>query len=78
MLVDQDDVPGRFILTGSHDFLLMKSIRQSLAGRAAVLRLLPLSLAGCTAATRWTSISWGARCPSARRLRPPSPTCWRP
>jgi hypothetical protein len=45
VLVDQDDVPGRFILTGSHDFLLMKSIRQSLAGRAAVLRLLPLSLA---------------------------------
>jgi len=44
-LVDQHDVPGRFILTGSHDFLLMKSIRQSLAGRAAVLRLLPLSLA---------------------------------
>ncbi|MBK7189884.1 MAG: ATP-binding protein [bacterium] len=44
-LVDQDDSPGRFILTGSHDFLLMRSIRQSLAGRAAVLRLLPLSLA---------------------------------
>jgi uncharacterized protein len=45
VLVDQEDRPGRFILTGSHNFLLMKSIRQSLAGRAAVLHLLPLSLA---------------------------------
>jgi predicted AAA+ superfamily ATPase len=45
VLVDKDDAPGRFILTGSHNFLLMKSIRQSLAGRAAVLHLLPLSLA---------------------------------
>jgi predicted AAA+ superfamily ATPase len=45
VLVDQDDAPGRFLLTGSHNFLLMKSIRQSLAGRAAVLHLLPLSLA---------------------------------
>jgi hypothetical protein len=39
--VDADDRPGRFILTGSHNFLLMKSIRQSLAGRSAVLHLLP-------------------------------------
>jgi predicted AAA+ superfamily ATPase len=45
VLVDQDDAPGRFILTGSHNFLLLKSIRQSFAGRAAVLHLLPLSLA---------------------------------
>ena len=41
--VDADDRPGRFILTGSHNFLLMKSIRQSLAGRSAVLHLLPLA-----------------------------------
>jgi uncharacterized protein len=33
VLVDQDDAPGRFILTGSHNFLLMKPIRQSLAGQ---------------------------------------------
>ncbi len=45
VLVDQDDAPGRFILTGSHNFLLMTSIRQTLAGRAAILHLLPLSLA---------------------------------
>jgi len=41
--VDRDDTPGRFILTGSQNFLLMERISQSLAGRSAVLHLLPLS-----------------------------------
>jgi predicted AAA+ superfamily ATPase len=36
---------GRFILTGSQNFLLLQSISQSLAGRCAVLHLLPFSLA---------------------------------
>jgi len=45
VLVDEQAQPGRFILTGSHNFLLMKSIRQSLAGRVAILHLLPLSQA---------------------------------
>jgi|SRR5437867_3646745 len=43
--VDEDDRPGRFILTGSQNLLLMERISQTLAGRTAVLRLLPLSLA---------------------------------
>lgn len=34
----------RYILTGSSDFLMMQSISQSLAGRVAVKRLLPLSM----------------------------------
>ncbi len=34
----------KFILTGSHQFELIASVRQSLAGRTAVLRLLPLSM----------------------------------
>jgi len=34
---------GTFILTGSHQFMLMESITQSLAGRSAILRLLPFS-----------------------------------
>jgi uncharacterized protein len=42
-LVDAEDHPGRFILTGSHNFLLMEKISQSLAGRTAVLHLLPFS-----------------------------------
>jgi len=36
---------GRFILTGSQNFLLLQSVSQSLAGRCAVLHLLPFSLA---------------------------------
>ena len=44
-VVDGDPRPGRFILTGSHAFELMASITQSLAGRTALLNLLPLSLA---------------------------------
>ena len=43
-LVDEDRRPGRFILTGSQNFLLLQSVSQSLAGRAAVLHLLPFSL----------------------------------
>lgn len=40
-----DEKPSRrIIFTGSSNFLLMKSISQSLAGRVAVLKLLPLSL----------------------------------
>jgi hypothetical protein len=46
VLVDEHpDWTGRFILTGSSDFLLLQSISQSLAGRCAVLHLLPFSLA---------------------------------
>ena len=37
------DRPGQFILTGSQNLLLMQQITESLAGRAAVLKLLPLS-----------------------------------
>jgi len=37
--------PGRYILSGSSNFLLMEKIGQSLAGRTAVLSLLPFSAA---------------------------------
>ena len=46
VIVDEyQDARGRFILTGSQNFLLLQSISQSLAGRCAVLHLLPFSLA---------------------------------
>lgn len=35
---------GRWILTGSHNLLLSEAVAQSLAGRTALLNLLPLSL----------------------------------
>ncbi len=44
-LIDQHPVPGRFVLTGSQQFELMRGVTQSLAGRTAVLRLLPFTAA---------------------------------
>ena len=41
--VDNAGKTGMFLLAGSQNFLLMESINQSLAGRTAVLRLLPFS-----------------------------------
>lgn len=43
-IVDQDNLPGRFVLTGSHQLQLREGITQSLAGRTAILTLLPLSI----------------------------------
>ena len=40
--VDARPVPGRFILTGSANLALLQNVSQSLAGRTAVLTLLPL------------------------------------
>jgi hypothetical protein len=37
------DIPGQYLLTGSQDILLMEKVTETLAGRAAILRLLPLS-----------------------------------
>ncbi len=42
-IIDADPKPGRWILTGSQNFALLESVSQSLAGRSAVLHLLPLS-----------------------------------
>ena len=43
--VDRDRQPGRFLLTGSADVMLLPGIADSLAGRMAVLTLWPLSSA---------------------------------
>ena len=41
--VDRDRHPGRFVLTGSANLLLLPSVTESLAGRMEVARLMPLS-----------------------------------
>lgn len=41
-MVDEDRTPGRFIISGSQNFLLRKNITQSLAGRVGIAKLLPL------------------------------------
>jgi uncharacterized protein len=43
-LSDNLNKPGQFILSGSQNFLLLEKISQSLAGRTAVLNLLPLGI----------------------------------
>jgi hypothetical protein len=43
-IVDLEKRPGQFILTGSQQFEVMNTISQSLAGRTALLKLLPFSL----------------------------------
>jgi predicted AAA+ superfamily ATPase len=43
--VDRDRRPGRFILSGSQNLAVLRTVSESLAGRVAVVRLLPLALA---------------------------------
>lgn len=43
--VDETSAPGQFVLTGSQNFLLIRGISQSLAGRAAMAQLPPLMVA---------------------------------
>lgn len=43
-IVDEKEILGFYILTGSHQLSLQKEISQSLAGRTGILHLLPLSL----------------------------------
>lgn len=42
--VDRSNKAGQFILTGSQNILLQENISQTLAGRVAILKLLPFSL----------------------------------
>jgi predicted AAA+ superfamily ATPase len=44
VIVDEKDQKGQFILTGSEHLLLSEKVSQSLAGRTALLNLLPFSL----------------------------------
>ena len=44
VVVDESGEMGRFILTGSQNFLLLEKITQSLAGRVAVLHLMPFGM----------------------------------
>jgi uncharacterized protein len=57
--VDEAKAPGRFLLTGSANLLLMQRISESLAGRAAYLTLWPLTRReqlGAGAAGAWSRL----------------------
>ena len=51
-IVDESGRNGMFILTGSNNLMLLESVSQSLAGRVALLNLLPFSCAELGAARR--------------------------
>lgn len=53
--LDAADRNAQFVLTGSHQFKLVERITQSLAGRVALAKLLPLSLSELRAAGRLAS-----------------------
>ena len=75
--VDDDARPGRYILTGSQNLLMMEKISQTLAGRTAILRLLPLTL---TELTGRKPLDPGRLDSPPRRAIPPKldpwPTIW--
>jgi uncharacterized protein len=57
--IDRDRTPGRFLLTGSANLLLMREVSESLAGRASYLTLWPLTRSeqlGFGRAGRWEEL----------------------
>lgn len=58
--VDEKKQMGRFILTGSHQFDLSREILQSLAGRTALLKLLPLSISELNGVEQYQTITTDA------------------
>ncbi len=77
--IDRDrGVMGRWVLTGSQRFQLMDQITESLAGRVAILELLPFSLRELASApvdTSLESIVWNGLYPQPA-LHPDSRTLW--
>lgn len=50
--VDRVQKKGQFLITGSQQFTMMRRLQETLAGRAALFQLLPMSLAEGPAASR--------------------------
>ena len=57
-LVDEERTPGRFLLTGSTNFLTVPNISESLAGRMQIFRLWPLSEAELAGTRSAETESW--------------------
>ena len=57
-LVDAEPTPGRFLLTGSTNFLTVPTISESLAGRVQIFRLGPLSEAELAGSRPKEIASW--------------------
>ena len=68
LAIDRDRRPGRFLITGSANLLLMQQVSESLAGRASYLTLWPM--------TRREQLGLG-RCGRWDELLDTSDTAWR-
>ncbi len=76
-IVDDQDIAGQFILTGSQNFLLLESISQSLAGRCAICHLLPFSQAELRGdALRLPEQIVSSTCPSLGQAVDREPSLW--
>lgn len=80
--VDADPRPGRFLLTGSANLLLMKQISESLAGRASYLTLRPMThreQQGLGQGGMWEELLTAdhAQWPELLTSRPTRPQDWR-
>lgn len=67
--------PGRYILSGSNNFLLMERITQSLAGRTAITTLLPLAAAELppdAIGDSWEAMAWTGFFPRVRTTELPA------
>jgi len=67
-MVDLKNISGQFVLTGSQNFLLLQKVSQSLAGRCAVLHLLPFSLSEIRQRRPLPADSIGRRLPKKNRF----------
>ncbi len=65
LVVDRDPTPGHFLLTGSANLLGMRSVSESLAGRAVYLELLPLTWSEIAGAPRPSVLDCAFTAPSA-------------
>ncbi len=67
-IVDKRRKAGQFILSGSQNLLLLQSVSQTLAGRASILHLLPLSFSEIRARSCVPLAALGSKAVAANRI----------
>jgi predicted AAA+ superfamily ATPase len=73
---ERRDLPGQYLLTGSQNLLLTARVTESLAGRAAMLRLLPLSQREVDGRST-ASLPWESPGKAATGVHTPTPNLWK-
>lgn len=67
---------GQYLLSGSQNLLLIEQVTESLAGRAAILKLLPLTIREAMGRPQ-ASLPWEEKKEQPRRKNIPSPNLWK-